>query len=98
VAAAVSGSAVSITGAPTLVDVPVQVATDAAGDAPAPMIGIAPAGTAPDQVVLSGTATVNAAGAFTGSIASPGPGSYVVVAKACYGSGNCGLSSTTLTI
>jgi hypothetical protein len=61
-------------------------------------IGIAPAGTAPELVPLSGTATVNAAGAFTGSFGSPGPGSYVVVAKACYGPTNCGLSSTTLTI
>jgi len=62
-------------------------------------VGIAPAGTPEDAVPLQAAAAVTVStGAFSGALASPGPGSYVVVAKACYGPDNCGLSSAALTI
>jgi hypothetical protein len=61
-------------------------------------LGIAPAGTAPDAVALTKTATVSASNAFTGSLTLPSAGSYVVVAKACFGPENCGLQSTTVTV
>jgi hypothetical protein len=62
-------------------------------------LGIAPAGTPAEAVALSSAAAVTVAtGAYSGSIPKPGPGSYIVVAKACYGPSSCGLSSTTITI
>lgn len=62
-------------------------------------IGIAPAGTAPEAVSLTTNATVSGTNNFTGSLPKPAqPGSYIVVAQACYGAESCGLSSTTITI
>ena len=60
-------------------------------------LGIAPAGTNPDNVTFNTAATVSDNGSFTGSIAAPGPGSYEVFAKACFGS-NCGVKSVPITI
>lgn len=62
-------------------------------------IGIAPAGTPPAQVSLSSSAVVTDS-SFSGGLDVSGlaPGDYVVVAKACYGSANCGLASTDVTI
>lgn len=68
---------------------------------PTVKLGIAPAGTPESQVPLDTTAAVDAAtGNFDGAINTSGlaPGSYVVVARACYGTGNCGTASTTVTI
>lgn len=67
---------------------------------PSVELGIAPAETPESEVPLSVTATVNAgSGAFSGKLTRPTEsGSYIVVAKACYGSGNCGIKSTTITI
>jgi len=62
-------------------------------------LGLAPAGTPESAVTMSETATVNATtGAYSVAIAKPAPGSYILVAKACFGSDNCGLSSTTITV
>lgn len=64
-------------------------------------LGIAPAGTPPDAVPLTETGTVDAkTGSFTGSLdtSALSPGEYVVVAEACYGAGNCGMGSTTVTV
>jgi hypothetical protein len=63
-------------------------------------LGIAPAGTPEAQVPLSVNAGVTAAtGAFSGQLPMPATaGTYVVVAKACYGDGNCGIKSTTITV
>lgn len=62
-------------------------------------VGIAPAGTDPASVALTTTGTVNAANAFSAQLPRPAtPGSYVVVAQACFGAGSCGLSSTTITV
>lgn len=70
---------------------------------PTVQLGIAPAGTPVDAVPMSSNASVGTisagTGSFSGAVARPSqPGSYVVVAKACYGAGNCGTSSTTITI
>ncbi len=64
-------------------------------------LGIAPASTAVDSVELGTPATVNqTSGAFSGQLVKPiTPGSYVVVAQACFGDNSCGArSSTTITI
>lgn len=63
-------------------------------------VGIAPAGTPAVQVPLSAEASVNvSSGEFDAEMPLPAePGAYVVVARACYGSDNCGLASTTLII
>lgn len=69
--------------------------------APGVKLGIAPAGTPESQVSLNTTAAIDrATGAFNGSIDASGlaPGSYVVVARACYGTGNCGTASTSVSI
>jgi hypothetical protein len=66
-------------------------------------VGIASAGTPDNLVPLTVTATVpsnGSAGTFSGAVL-PKPaeaGDYKVVAKACYSDGNCGLSSTTITV
>jgi hypothetical protein len=60
-------------------------------------LGIAPAGTNPDNVNFSKAATVNDSGSFTGSLDAPGPGSYEVFAKACFGS-NCAVRSVPITL
>ena len=64
---------------------------------PAVSLGIAPAGTNPDNVNFSKAATVSSDGSFSGTLASPGPGSYEVFARACFGS-NCGVKSVPITI
>lgn len=64
-------------------------------------LGLAPAGTPPETVVTPNEATVNAStGVFDAAldVGGMGPGTYVLVAKACYGSGNCGLASTDVTL
>lgn len=66
---------------------------------PTVRLGIAPAGTPPELVELTGTATLSSDGSFTGTLPAPGePGDYVVVAKACHGTASCGLAGTTITI
>lgn len=66
---------------------------------PAVKLGLAPAGTAPELVDLTTTATVQETGEFTGSLPAPAePGDYVVVAEACHGANNCALSTTSVTI
>jgi plastocyanin len=60
-------------------------------------IGIAPAGTPLGQVSFSTQATVNAGGQYSASLASPGPGTWDVWAKACFGA-NCATRSTTISI
>lgn len=63
-------------------------------------VGIAPAGTPPELVETNLGATVDpATGAYELQTSAPAdPGDYVVAAEACYGPGNCGRSSTTVTI
>lgn len=64
-------------------------------------LGIAEAGTPDNLVPLTVSASsINATtGAFNGVLPAPAEaGDYKVVAKACYSSGNCGLSSTTITV
>jgi len=64
-------------------------------------LGIAPASDPVDSVALTATATVNqTSGAFTGQLVKPTtPGSYVIVAEACFGDNSCSArSSTTITI
>lgn len=63
-------------------------------------LGVAPAGTPLDQVNLTVNANVTqSTGAFSGAVPKPAsPGSYVVVAKACFVAGVCGMGSTTITI
>jgi len=52
--------------------------------------GIAPAGTDVDAVALTSTVKASASsGNFTGSLAKPAAGSYILVAQACFGTGNC---------
>lgn len=65
---------------------------------PSVTIGVAPAGTPVDEVPLTASATVSGGSSFVGAIPAPGPGSYVVVAKACYTSTSCGVSSTTIDV
>lgn len=62
-------------------------------------IGIADAGTPPALVPLTGSASVSGS-SFTGGLDVSGlaAGDYVVVAKACYGEGNCGIATTNVTI
>lgn len=63
--------------------------------------GLAPAGTPPESVATPNAAVVTpSTGAFSGSLSASGlaPGEYVLVAKACYGAGNCGLASTSVTL
>jgi hypothetical protein len=54
-------------------------------------LGIGSAGTDPATVPLTANATkVNKDGTFTATLPLPAsPGAYEVVAKACYGEGNC---------
>lgn len=63
-------------------------------------LGIAPAGTPVESVAVSTPGAVNAGtGVFSGTLPKPAtPGEYIVVAEACYGSSNCGRSSTTITV
>lgn len=62
-------------------------------------LGLAPAGTPAELVELTATATVANNGQFFGGLPAPTQsGSYVVVARACYGAGNCSLSTTSVTI
>jgi len=64
-------------------------------------VGIAPAGTPPDQVAASTVATVNADGTWTASLAAPGPGQHIVVARSCWGnveSLRCASGSATVTV
>ena len=63
--------------------------------------GLAPAGTPPSAVATSNAAVVTpSTGAFSANLNLSGmaPGEYVLVTKACYGSTNCGLASTDVTI
>ena len=55
---------------------------------PEVLLGIAPAGTPESEVTFDATATVGG-GSFSGSIAAPGPGSWDVWVRACFGT-NCG--------
>jgi len=63
-------------------------------------LGIAEAGTPEPLVPLTTSGTVNATnGTFSGFLPKPASaGSYIVVAKACYGPSNCGTATSTLTI
>ena len=64
-------------------------------------LGIAPAGTPVENVVLDGVGSVNTSTqTFSGALDKPaaGPGNYIVVAEACFGADNCALSSTPLTV
>jgi hypothetical protein len=62
-------------------------------------LGIAEAGTPANQVPLTVSASVNpVTGAFSGALLPEGTGEMVVAAQACYGSGNCDLASTSITI
>lgn len=63
-------------------------------------LGIAPEGTPPELVPLTGTGTVNlTTGGFSGTLPKPAqPGAYTVAAQACYGSASCALAATTITV
>jgi len=67
---------------------------------PTVRLGIAPAGTPPELVPLTVSATVNVTtGAFNGFLPKPaGSGEYVVAAEACYHADACGSGSTTVTV
>jgi hypothetical protein len=63
--------------------------------------GLADVGTPPELVATPNAAAVTASsGGFNGALDVSGlaTGQYELVVKACYGSANCGLSSTTVTI
>ncbi len=60
-------------------------------------VGVAPAGTPADQVSLTDSATVLSDSTFRASIPASGiAADSIVVAKACYGEGNCGYATTTV--
>lgn len=62
-------------------------------------LGIAPAGTAPQDVPLTVHGTPAEDGTFTGEVPAPAtPGAYTVVARACYGPASCGLGATSITL
>lgn len=62
-------------------------------------VGIAPAGTAAEDVPLTAAGSIESDGAFTASLPTPSePGAYTVVAKACYGGGTCDTATTDLTV
>lgn len=66
---------------------------------PTVSVGIAPAATPAELVELTDTADVDSSGSFSAAIPAPTePGDYVVVAKACHGTDNCGLATTTVTL
>lgn len=62
-------------------------------------LGVAPAGTPPNQVDFSTEGTLSDDGSFLGNVDISGlePGSYELFARACFGS-NCGLDRTPFTI
>lgn len=65
---------------------------------PSVRVGIAPAGTAPENVALTVDGSLDNDGTFTGQLAAPSvPGDYVVAAKACHPADSCGLATTTVT-
>lgn len=68
--------------------------------APTVRIGVAPAGTPPEQVPLTATATVLPDSSFRGMfpLEEIPPGDHVVVAEACYGEENCGHAATSLSV
>ncbi|HYT30612.1 MAG TPA: hypothetical protein VEN82_07525 [Actinomycetota bacterium] len=64
-------------------------------------LGIAPSTVPPNQVDASTPATVGPTGAYKGSLPKPAPGTYVVVAKSCNGSGAalvCAIASKIVTV
>lgn len=66
---------------------------------PGVRIGVAPAGTAPEDVPLTVAGTVSSSGAFSGRLPLPStPGEYVVVAQACHGAASCGIGITSIVI
>lgn len=78
-----------------------DMATDTAYTVPGPgvRIGIAPAGTAPQDVPLTVAGTVNSQGAFTGRLPKPAtPGAYTVAVQACHGADSCGITATNVTV
>lgn len=66
---------------------------------PSVRLGIAPAGTAPEDVPLTVDAALAADGTFTGALPAPTtPGAYTVVTQACYGTTSCGQGATSITV
>jgi hypothetical protein len=67
---------------------------------PTVKLGIAPAGTPAEQVLVTANAPVNLnTSAFAGIVAKPAqPGNYIVVAEACYTGADCVRSSTPVTV
>jgi hypothetical protein len=62
------------------------------------LLGIAAAGTPQSQVHFDTPATVGADGSsYSGAVSSPGPGSWDVWAKACFGA-NCGTRVIRITV
>lgn len=62
------------------------------------LLGIAPAGTPQADVVFDTAATVGADGSsFGGAVSAPGPGSWDVWVKACFGA-NCGTRSVRVNL
>ena len=62
-------------------------------------LGVAPAGTPPDQVAFTEPAALDEGDAFSGSVDTSGlgPGAYEVFVRACFGS-NCDVATVPLTI
>ncbi|MFN2545640.1 MAG: plastocyanin/azurin family copper-binding protein [Actinomycetota bacterium] len=60
-------------------------------------IGIAPAGTPLGQVMFAVTTTADSTGRFAGVLSAPGPGSWDVWARACFGA-NCATRVTTIQV
>lgn len=61
-------------------------------------VGIGAAGTPPELVAFTETATLSA-GSFTAALPKPGePGDYVVAARACYAANDCAVAGTTVTV
>lgn len=78
-----------------------RMAVDTAYAVPGPgvRIGIAPAGTPPENVPLTVPGTVTSLGAFTGHLPTPDtPGEYTIVAQACHGTNSCGIATTNITV
>jgi hypothetical protein len=63
-------------------------------------LGIAPAGTPSVDVDVTTRAMLDSNGAFTGRLDASGlaPGTYVVVARACYGSASCAFDTANVTL
>lgn len=59
-------------------------------------LGLTPAGTPVEQVGF-GTASTLSGSSFTGSLTAPGPGTYDLWARACFGT-SCGTRKTTVTV